>query len=374
MGKKTKKIIFILTYGILLYWALTNIQLVLSKVSTIFSLFSPIFIGIFLAFILNILLNLIENKILNNIFEKAKYFKKKKRIIAIILTYICTIAIIVSIIFFIIPQVFKSFESLINKIPQYMQILEQNIMHLFFTFGITDINFNELFRNWQDISHSITGVLGNVADKIFDITMNITSAVTNFFIGVIFSIYFLIYKNRLSYMGKKVILTFTSQRVAHKIFYIFEEIYKTFTRFIGGQFIEATILGGMCFVGMLFLKLPYAPLISLLVGVTSFIPILGAYIASIPSAFIILMESPIQAMIFIVFIIIIQQIEGNFIYPKVVGNAIGLDGLWVFLAITLGGKFFGILGMILGVPSMAVIYTLIREFTNKRYQKKFKQS
>ena len=373
MEKGTKKVILLLTYGILLYWALTNIQLVSSGISNILNVLSPIFIGVFLAFVLNILLNLIENRFLGNLFQNIGWLQKRKRVIAVIFTYIGAIAIIAAIIFFIVPQVFASFQSLINKLPQYMQSLEEDFIDLFSVLGITDIDLNELFGNWEKISHSITEFLRNAAGTIFNITMNITSAVTNFFIGVIFSIYFLLYKDKIGHMGKKLVLTFIPQGVAHKIIYAFKQIYQTFTRFIGGQLTEATILGSMCFIGMILLKLPYAPLISVLVGVTSLIPILGAYIATVPSTFIILMESPVQAIIFVVFIIVIQQIEGNFIYPKVVGSAIGLDGLWVFLAITLGGKIFGILGMVLGVPSMAVIYTLVRNFTNRRYRKKFKK-
>lgn len=373
MEKSTRKVLFVLTYAIVLYWILTNIQQVSLGLSGVLSILSPIFIGLFIAFILNVLLNFIENVIFEKLFKNVGWIRKKKRVLSVILTYLVTIAIVATIVFFIFPQVARSLESLGNKLPQYLSSLQKNLMDLLITLGITDVDLNEVFGDWQEVTKSIKDVAGNTMDALFDITINVASAVVNFFLGLIFSIYFLLYKDKLIRIARKLIYTFTPKKVAEKVAYIFREINKTFTRFIGGQLTEAFILGGMCFLGMTVLGLPYAPLIGVLIGITSLIPILGAYIGTVPSAFILLMENPMQALIFIVFLIIIQQIEGNFIYPKVVGNAIGLDGLWVFLAITIGGKIMGILGMILGVPSVAVIYTLMRKFTNKRYHEKFKK-
>lgn len=373
MEKSTRKVLFVLTYAIVLYWILTNIQQVSLGLSGILSILSPILIGLFIAFILNVLLNFIENVIFGKLFKNVRWMRKKKRVLSVILTYLGTIAIVATIVFFIFPQVARSLESLGNRLPQYLSSLQKNLMDLLITLGITDVDLNEVFGDWQEVTKSIKDVAGNTMDALFDITLNLASAVVNFFLGLIFSIYFLLYKDKLIRIARKLIYTFTPKKVAEKVAYIFREINKTFTRFIGGQLTEAFILGGMCFLGMTVLGLPYAPLIGVLIGITSLIPILGAYIGTVPSAFILLMENPMQALIFLVFLIIIQQIEGNFIYPKVVGNAIGLDGLWVFLAITIGGKIMGILGMILGVPSVAVIYTLMREFTNKRYYEKLKK-
>lgn len=373
MDKSVKKVLLILTYAIVLYWILTNMQQVSLGISGILRILSPILIGFFIAFILNILLNFIENILFNKLFKNVRWMRKRKRVLSVILTYLVTIAILVTLVFFIFPQVARSLESLRNKLPQYLSSLQDNLMNLLLTLGITDVNLNEVFGNWQEVAKSIKDIAGNTMDTLFSITVNVALAIVNFFLGFIFSIYFLLYKDKLLTIARKLIHTFTSKKMAEKIAYIFREINKTFTRFIGGQLTEAFILGGMCFLGMTVLGLPYAPLIGVIIGITSLIPILGAYIGTIPSVFILLMESPMQALIFIVFLIIIQQIEGNFIYPKVVGNAIGLDGLWVFLAITIGGKIMGIPGMILGVPSVAVIYTLVREFTNKRYYEKLKK-
>jgi len=169
---------------------------------------------------------------------------------------------------------------------------------------------------------------------------------------------------------KKLSYAIFKNPVSEKIVEIAKEANVTFSRFIGGQLMEACILGILCFIGMMIIGIPYAPLISCFIGVTSLIPILGAYIGTIPSAFIILMEDPIKALIFVIFIIVLQQIEGDVIYPKVVGNAIGLDGLWVFVAITVGASVGGVMGMLIGVPLMAVIYSLVRQYTNKFLEKK----
>jgi len=370
LEKSTRKLILIATYIVVLYWALTNIKLVSSGISNIMGILSPIIIGIFIAFILNILLKIIEKGF--RVFTNVKWLYEKRRLFSIILTYLITITFITAIIFFIVPQVIESAETLVNTIPQYSESLKKSSNDLFLKLGLSNEDLNELLGNWKELLQSIGEFTANTIDKIFNFTLNFASGVVNFFIGIIFSIYILLYKEKLIHILRKLINTYTSDKVSSRISHIAKEINHTFTRFIGGQLTEAIILGTMCFIGMAILRLPYVPLISVLIGITSLIPLLGAYIGTIPAAFIIFMENPMQALIFILFILIIQQIEGNFIYPKVVGKAIGLDGFWVFLAIIIGGSMFGILGMMLGVPSMAVIYTIIREATNKRLKKTYK--
>ena len=362
--------VLVLTYLVVLFWALTNGEKVLSWLGGILGLLSPLIIGIFIAFMLNPLLNFIENTVIGRYFYHVKTLYRRRRLISVTLIYLITTALLVSIIFFILPQVVQSGQSLINALPKYAQSSYRLIHSILKDLRVSPQDVNEIFGSWEDIFKSLGEFTANAFEQLFHVTMNVASGVINFFMGVIFSIYILLYKEKLKNILHKLTSAFLSERVVYWLEDLAQEIHRTFQKFIGGQLTEAVILGGMCFLGMVALRLPYAPLISLLVGITSLIPLLGAYIGTIPSAFIIFMENPMQALIFILFILIIQQIEGNFIYPRVVGNAIGLDGFWVFLAIFIGGNALGILGMLVAVPSMAVIYTLIRQVTNRRLDSK----
>ncbi|MBM6860610.1 AI-2E family transporter, partial [Clostridium saudiense] len=203
-----------------------------------------------------------------------------------------------------------------------------------------------------------------------NITVGFTSGLVNFILSLIFSIYMLLNKERLQLGMKKVLYAFSKKNFADKVMYLGKIANESFSSYIGGQFIEAIIIGVLCFIGMLVLRMPYALLISVLVAVTALIPIFGAFIGTIPSAFIILIIDPMKALWFIIFIIVLQQIEGNLIYPKVVGSSVGLPPIWVMLAMLIGGNTFGLLGMLLGIPTFSVIYKVSREYINKRLNNK----
>ena len=193
--------------------------------------------------------------------------------------------------------------------------------------------------------------------------------------GLIFAIYILADKEHLNYIYHRLLRALFKDNVRERIEYIVRKIDRAFGGFISGQLTEACILGGLCFIGLTIIGffvggMPYSLLISVLVSVTSIIPILGAYLSAIPSALLILLISPIKALIFVVFLIVLQQFEGNVIYPKVVGGSIGISGMWVLLALTVGGNLMGITGMVLGIPAFAVIYALVREFCDDRIRKK----
>ena len=186
----------------------------------------------------------------------------------------------------------------------------------------------------------------------------------------IFAVYMLLSKEKLLLTAKKVFYAHLNKDTADHIVSIFKHANKVFRSFVGGQITEAFILGILCYIGMLIFRMPYAPLISVIMGVSSLVPVIGPIVGTIPSAILILLESPIVALWFVIYIIVLQQVEGNVIYPRVVGSAIGISGFWVLLAVTVGGGLFGVLGILIGVPLMAVIYTLYGEFVNKKIAEK----
>ena len=201
-------------------------------------------------------------------------------------------------------------------------------------------------------------------------TLNLTNSIINFLIGLVVSIYLLAQKEKLILILKKLVYAFTTKSTSAKLIDVGAQANITFQNFISGQITEAFILGSLVFLGMLIFGFPFAVLCSVIIAITAVIPIFGAWIGAIPSAFIILMVEPPKAFWFLVFLIILQQFEGNIIYPKVVGNSIGLDGLWVLFAIIVGGSLFGLVGVLLGIPTFAVLYVIVRRVTNQKLKEK----
>lgn len=365
--KEIKKPLILITYAILLYTILNNLKLLGNSVSYIISGFSALFTGIAFAFVLNLLMKFYEEKFLDKLLKNKNH--KLKRAISMILTYLSAIIILFIIVMVIIPKLSESIISLTNNIPAYMENLGRYLEQVADNLGIKDTLWAKLMDNFDHLFSNISKYLNFAFSGIINFTVNITTGIFSTIIGIVFSVYMLADKEHLILSLKKCLYCFLGDKTAEKICNVFTDSNKIFSSFVGGQIVEAFILGALCFIGMSILKLPYAPLISVLIGVTSLIPILGAYLGLIPSAFLILMVNPMSALWFVVFIIILQQIEGNLIYPKVVGNAIGLNGFFVLLAITIGSSFFGTLGILLSVPVMAVLYTLLRRFVDKKITK-----
>ncbi|GAB6106206.1 AI-2E family transporter [Fusibacter bizertensis] len=363
-----KKIFPIVTYAVLLYLGASNLNSVLAFISKIISVMMPLIVGIAIAFILNLLLAKFEN----NLFKKRKIFAKNKwiqnhlRMLSLFMTYFITLLIIVLIIIFIVPQVADSSMTLINKLPEYSVKLTNYGTELYNRLGLTDDIINQLFVSFKDIFMGLSSFTANTLLKIVTVTLGITSGALTAFMGIIFSVYILASKEKLIEIIGKINRAFMPKKTADYLSNLMDHVNQIFSGFVGGQITEAFILGTLCFIGLLIFNIPYAPLISVIIAVTCLIPFVGAFIGTIPSVLIIAMESPSKALLFLVFISILQQIEGNFIYPKVVGDAVGISGFWVFLAITVGGGLFGVLGMLLGVPLMAVLYTVIRNEVNYR--------
>ena len=363
---KFKSNLLLATYIVVLAFIFINIKSVGNVFGSTMAMLKPFLIAICIAFVLNIPMKFYEEKVLDKVIKQPK----KRRPLAIILTIITIIAIVVGLVLFIIPQLVESGATLVKNIPDYVKTLEMFISEHFSTTEVFDELWNQVLSMGENIIKVVGQVTGSLVSQLVDITVGVTSTIINFFMGILIAIYILLSKEKLGIQAKKMLYAFFDRGKADKVMEVASISHNKFSKFITGQCIEAVILGGLCFIGMTIFSMPYALLVSTIIGVTALVPIFGALIGTIPAAFIIFMVEPMTAVWFVILIVVIQQIEGNLIYPMVVGNSIGLSAIWVLLAITVGGSTFGILGILIGIPLFGVLYTLLSTITNSKLKEK----
>ncbi len=355
---KIATVVFVL-FLLIHYWS--NIS---GFLKTVVSATTPIIIGFVIAYVVNILMSFYERHYFPKSNKKA--VKKSRRPVCLIGAVLSIMGIIVLIVALVVPQLTDCIKLLVAELPGAIEMVINKLKQ---SNILSEDLFNTLSEvDWKskigDIIKNITSGFGNVVDVAVSTFTSIFSGVSNAIIGFIFALYLLLDKNRLISQFQRVTKHYVPDRIFNKIKYVLTVTNNTFHRFIVGQCTEAVILGTLCMVGMLILRLPYAPMIGALTAFTALIPIVGAFIGAGVGVFLIFMESPVKALIFLVFIIVLQQIEGDLIYPKVVGSSIGLPGIWVLAAVTVGGGVLGIGGMMLGVPLVAVVYRLLKESLN----------
>ncbi|MGL6173027.1 MAG: AI-2E family transporter [Cellulosilyticaceae bacterium] len=369
---RLRSYLILTTYAILLYLAIINIQSLFGISKEWLGLLTPFIFGFVIAYLLNGPYEFYRNKILGGLPQKGSW-QKLRNPLALIFSYISLIFIIIVIFSILIPQLAHSIDTLVKDIPKHYNSLKEFTENLVKEYNLSTYLWDQVESFWNNFSQFIIDFLYNAIPKITDLLMGITSSVSNVFIGLIVSIYLLGNKEKLLLQLKKLIVAFLPQNIVKRVLYVSDLTNRTFTGFIQGQITDAFILGTLCFIGMSIFRFPYALLVSVIIGLTNMIPIVGPIFGCIPTTFIVLMASPtepMRALWFIVLIIVLQQIDGNIIYPRVVGGSIGLSGLWVLFAIFVGGGKFGLLGMVLGVPAFAVIYALLRESVNHRISQK----
>ena len=363
---KFKSNLLLATYVVVLAFIFINIKSVGNIFGSTMGMLKPFLIAICIAFVLNIPMKFYEEKVLDKVIKQPK----KRRPLAIILTIITIIAIVVGLVLFIIPQLVESGSTLVKNIPDYVKTLEMFMAEHFSKTEVFDELWNQVLSMGENIIKVVGQVTGSLVSQLVDITVGVTSTIINFFMGILIAIYILLSKEKLGIQAKKILYAFFDRIKANKVMEVARISHDKFSKFITGQCIEAVILGGLCFIGMTIFSMPYALLVSTIIGVTALVPIFGALIGTIPAAFIIFMVEPMTAVWFVILIVVIQQIEGNLIYPMVVGNSIGLSAIWVLLAITVGGSTFGILGILIGIPLFGVLYTLLSTITNSKLKEK----
>ena len=372
-----KKIRNLIILTIIIIVGIIKFNSIIDGFDFIFNIIFPFILGGIIAFILNVPMSFFERKLFPDNKKKSKLVSKLQRPASLLLTIIIFISVIVLMIFVIVPQLGDTIVSLGNNIQDFIPKIQQWGEDLFANNEEIVNWINSIQFNWESILKNVAGFLTTGASSVLDISFSaaksIVSSVTNFFIAFVFACYILFQKEKLSIQIRKIFYAFISDEKVNKILEISSLVYKTFASFLTGQFIEAIILGSMFFVTMSIIGLPYPLLIGMLIAFTALIPILGAFIGCFVGAFFILVENPTQAVVFLILFLVLQQIEGNIIYPHVVGGTVGLPSLWVLVAVTVGGSLMGIFGMLIFIPLTSVLYTLFgRVINNKLKNKKIK--
>ena len=368
-----KKIRELIVFTALLVVALWKFDVVLGVLKTIWDIIFPFVLGGAIAFLTNVPMSFLEKKIFENVKKKNKIVRKLKRPISLILTIVLVVGVIALVMFGVIPQLTRTMGTLVTSINDFIPQMQSWI--------------GEFFHNNQEIMNLVDQIefdpdqaikwgislLGNGAGNMMNTTMSavgsIVSGVATFFIAFSFACYILCQKEKLHIQIRKVFFAFLPRQKADTFLKVCSLTYRTFANFLAGQCLEAVILGSMFVVTLSILRMPYALLIGILIAFTALIPIFGAFIGCAVGSFLIFMVNPQQAILFVIVFLVLQQIEGNLIYPHVVGESVGLPSIWVLAAVTIGGNLMGIVGMLVFIPLLSVLYTIFREFVYLRLKK-----
>ena len=358
-----KNIVLLITYTIFLVFVILHSSSVLKFLSMVFSLLKPFIYGFIFAFMLNIPMRFFIKKIN---FGSEKF----RKILAGICSIVCIVCLLMFIISIVLPQFIESTTSLLQEFPSYAQSSEKMILTWMHEFGLDETLIEQYNRYSAKLEESFLNLFSSILPAIVSLTGNILSTLSDMVMAIVIAIYFTLSKDVLITQIKKVLYVFLPKRTYEYLCSIFVLSNKTFSAFISGQLIEAIIIGVLCYVGAIVLNFPYAPILSVIIACTNFIPIFGAIVGTLLCAMLLLFVNPWQAFLFLLFGIVLQQFEANLIYPKVVGNSVGLSGMWVLLAVSIGGGLFGFGGLVFGLPAFAVIYRLFADYVNAQSIKK----
>ena len=363
-----KKLFVLIACCILFAWLVLDTARATVLFRAVWSLFSPFVIGAGIAFVFNVPMRAIERQLAD--IRKSGL----RRILSIVLTILCLILIVMFVFDLLVPQIRLTVASLSQTIPVFIDSLAARLMvmmqdHPEMRSWIQEtLNLESL--NWSGILTETLGFLSNQMSTVMggavSVIGSVTGAIINTVVSIAFAIYCLARKEILARQGRRLLYSLVSEKHADEVIRVLRLTNSTFSNFISGQCLEACILGCLFAVAMSIFKMPYISLVSVVIAVTALIPVVGAFVGCILGAFFILVNNPLQALTFVIMFLVIQQLENNLIYPRVVGTSIGLPGMWVLVAVTVGGDLMGAGGMLLMIPVTSVIYALLREFTDKR--------
>lgn len=367
---KLKNQLIISTYIMLFILFIFKPTLIPGIISKFITAFKPFIIGGVIAFLLNLPMKLIEEKIVRPLCKKNKSLSKMSRIISLVCTIVIVVILMWIFISYIVPQLADSLRSLTNDIPKYISGLQNEIMNKVDQLDMLKNTSFDIQAMIQKFLSFVQNFINMFISNVFNFTIGITNFFMNLFLGIIISVYILLSKEKLILQFKKLIYAFLNENKCERIMYILKLTNNKFSKFILGQSMDGLILGTAFFIVFSLLKIPFALLISIMIPILNFIPIFGTYVGIGISAFIILMVEPRTVLLFLFLVFTIQQLDGKFVYPFVVGNSLGLSPLWILLAIVVGGNLFGVVGMILGMPLTSVVYELSSKAINDRIKKK----
>ena len=369
IGKKElRNILMFVLAAIVFYWVLHETDRVKAILGSFMSIFAPFLFGGIIAFILNVPVRFFE--------KRLRFIKHEKvlRMSAVLVTLLSVVLVMAAVVLLLVPQINKTIHTLMEQLPHFFQRVNEEVSKLLERYPeikeLLNLEGDEGQIEWMKIVEkamafletSISGILGGAVSLV----SNFVSAIYSAVISLVFAFYCLTQKETLAQIGRKLLYATVKEKWADEVVRIARMTNTVFSNFLTGQCLEAIILGLLFVPAMALLRMPYIPLICVVIAVTALVPLVGAFVGCVLGAFFIMVNDPMQAVVFVLMFLVIQQIEGNLIYPRVVGKSIGLPGMWVLLAVAVGGGLMGIPGMLLFVPMASVIYTLLEEYTAKR--------
>lgn len=384
--KNVRIILLIITFAVVLYTAAQNLAAIYGAVATVWNVFGVVITGLAMAFVLNVPLKLFENRVFYGMSEDRRpYVRKMRRPVSLVCALVVTLGVIVILIAVILPQLTATVAEVASQLPNYINSVVQWLKDFLAGFGITIDALEDFSVDWDKVFSDLTTYLkegsanvlesaasagSSVVSTVTDVGGSVISTVMNTFLGLIVAVYVLAQKERIGHFMKRCIDAFLPHRASSAISRIASMASETFSNFVAGQFTDSCILGVLCYICMRIFRFPYPEVISVVIGVTSLVPMVGSFIGEVIGALLILIVSPIKALLFIVMVLAIQQVDGAFIYPRIVGKSVGLPGVAVFCAVIVGGNVAGVLGSLLGVPVCALLYALLREAVDARQKRR----
>lgn len=371
----TRKILWIITFTVLLIFGLFHLNTVLLLLNNVLRLFQPFLTGIAIAFVLNVLVKLYEERVFGALKQKdTPLWNKIGRAVCVFLSIITIVLIFTGLIRYVVPELINSTHILTEYIninaPIFVKQITLWANQTLLDFSVTSEQLQTMGLDWASLISRATQFTTDFMTSLLSITVNFASGIISFVMSFIFALYMLFDKEHLIGALKRILYAFLPEKHASSAIHVGSLANRIFTGFVTGQVTEAVIIGLLCYAGLSILRLPYALLISVIISLTALIPILGAYLGGCVGALILLIVNPIYALWFLIFLIALQQFEGNLIYPRVVGTSIGLPGIWVMLSILVWGNLFSVPGILIGVPATSVLYTLLRTATKERLEEK----
>ena len=372
MDKKLfKHLILLITYAVVLVVVIVKIDTVAGWLSAILSAFQPLFIGFAVAFVLNRPCNFFARLYEGHLPGRTR---QAARPLAVVTAYVILLAILAVLISLVVPELINSLQTFVNNMGTYaanLQGLYDWVVQTLDLEALADLNLSAIINDTLNkVLSGVLDALTTTVPHLISMTGVVVSAVVTGVLALVFSIYMLIGGPRLTAQCRRLAITYLPGRVADPLLSVTRLTADTFTRYVSGQLTEACILGVLCFLGMCLFQFDYAPLISVIIGVSALIPVAGAYIGAAVAVLLLVMIEPMQAVWFLIFLVVLQQLEGNIIYPRVVGTSLGLPGIWVLAAVTVGGSLMGILGMLVFIPLCSVLYALLRQLTVHRLKQR----
>ena len=362
MDKKLfKHLILLITYAVVLVVVIVKIDTVAGWLSAILSAFQPLFIGFAVAFVLNRPCNFFARLYEGHLPGRTR---QAARPLAVVTVYVILLAILAVLISLVVPELINSLQTFVNNMGTYaanLQGLYDWVVQTLDLEALADLNLSAIINDTLNkVLSGVLDALTTTVPHLISMTGVVVSAVVTGVLALVFSIYMLIGGPRLTAQCRRLAITYLPGRVADPLLSVTRLTADTFTRYVSGQLTEACILGVLCFLGMCLFQFDYAPLISVIIGVSALIPVAGAYIGAAVAVLLLVMIEPMQAVWFLIFLVVLQQLEGNIIYPRVVGTSLGLPGIWVLAAVTVGSSLLGFVGLVISVPVTAVLYTLLK--------------